>query len=263
MIRLLLQGLAMTTVVAGAVVVAVDYSSADEAVVTKHIDGDTLDVVIDGEDVRIRMLNIDAPETKHPERGVECLGPEAAAFLAEAIPVGSKVTLKYDVERADRYGRTLAAVYSGETFVNAEVARAGLGRAVVFGGNDRYLGPVESAQKEAAAGGRGLYSPEVTCTVPAQAAAVTTAAGAVQALPVPPASASSADLVAASVQVAGAVSAVTVLAESLLGDRSGVAWAILSTRQQARLRSDVTVAIGRAQAVDQSLAAAGPQIAWG
>ena len=256
MIRSLLQGLATTTVVAGAVVVAVGYSSADEAVVIKHVDGDTFDVVMDGEDVRIRMLNIDTPETKHPERGVECMGPEAAAFLTEVIPLGSTVTLKYDVERTDRFDRTLAAVYSGETFVNAEVARAGLGRAVVFGKNDRYLEPVENAQEEAAAAGRGLYSSDMTCTVPAQAAAVSTAAVAVQALPVPPASASSAELAAASVQVAGAVSSVALLAESVLGDRSGVAWAVLPARQQERLRSDVTAAVGRAQTVEQSLASA-------
>lgn len=143
-------------------------AGADRAVVTHLVDGDTFDVSIDGRTERIRMLNIDTPETKDRDEPVECLGPEASAFLASLIPVGTPVTLEYDDERLDRYGRTLAGVFSADgMLVNAEVARAGLATAVVFDGNDRFLAPVEAAHQEAVAEARGLYSPAVTCTRPA------------------------------------------------------------------------------------------------
>lgn len=43
------------------------------AVVAGLVDGDTIDVTIDGRAERIRLLNIDAPEVGEPD--VECLGP--------------------------------------------------------------------------------------------------------------------------------------------------------------------------------------------
>jgi endonuclease YncB( thermonuclease family) len=38
-----------------------------------------LDVDLDGRTERIRLLNVDTPETKDPNEAVQCLGPEAAA----------------------------------------------------------------------------------------------------------------------------------------------------------------------------------------
>lgn len=158
-------------------------ASTGEAVVTGLVDGDTLDVRIDGRVERIRLLNIDTPETVDPDRPVQCLGPEASAFLAARLPVGTPVRLEYDVERTDRYGRTLAAVRTTDGgLVNADIARAGLGTALVVGPNRRFFDPVYAAQQEAAAGRRGRFSPGLACGVLRPAVAVTTA-------PAPPATA--------------------------------------------------------------------------
>ena len=56
---------------------------------------------------------------------------------------------------------------------------------MIFGSNDRFYPPVEQARDEAMSAGRGLYSPDVACTVLAQVravAATTDAATAVDAL---------------------------------------------------------------------------------
>src|SRR4051812_6540848 len=74
-------------------------AAADTATVTHLVDGDTLDVDFNGRTERIRLLNIDTPETKDPNEAVQCLGPEAAKYLATLVPVGSTVTLEYDGER--------------------------------------------------------------------------------------------------------------------------------------------------------------------
>jgi micrococcal nuclease len=139
------------------------------------VDGDTLDVEVDGETERIRLLNIDTPETKDPARPVECLGPEASDFLARLIPVGSHVRLEFDKERKDQYDRTLAAVFAPDgRMVNAEVARAGLAQVVTYGENVRFRPSIEQAWREAAANKRGLHALDVPCTVSGQAQSATT-----------------------------------------------------------------------------------------
>lgn len=145
-------------------------SAVDEDVVTVHrvVDGDTLDVLRDGETVRVRLLNVDTPETKHPGRAVECLGPEATAFLTERLPAGTEVELQYDQERTDRYGRDLAGLFVDDSLVNAEIAAAGLGVPVYFTPNDLFLDEVQDARAEAREAGRGMYDPAQECTFAAR-----------------------------------------------------------------------------------------------
>lgn len=136
--------------------------------VVRVIDGDTLIALIDGEETTIRLLNIDTPETKDPDESVQCLGPEASAFLAERLPAGTPIELEYDEERLDRYDRTLAGVSESESLVDAEIAEAGLGAPVYFAPNDRFLREVEEASERAQENGVGLFSEEIECTLPGQ-----------------------------------------------------------------------------------------------
>ena len=141
----------------------------ERAVVQRVIDGDTVDVQRAGEVVRVRLLNIDTPETKDPNEVVECLGPEATALLEELLPPGTLVGLEYDQERTDSYGRTLAGVFREDgTLVNAEIARQGLGTPLYIAPNDRFLPPVEEAFAEAEQQQTGLLDPAHGCTLPAQ-----------------------------------------------------------------------------------------------
>lgn len=155
-----------TAVVVGTAMASGLAPAADtQIVVDRVIDGDTVDVVRDSDTVRIRLLNIDTPETKDPDEPVECLGPEATEFLQTMLPAGTPVTLEYDIERTDRYGRDLAGVFLEDgTFVNAEIARAGLGEAVVFEPNDKFYPRVSAAEDEARGAGRGLFGTDVACT---------------------------------------------------------------------------------------------------
>ncbi|GGC97302.1 hypothetical protein GCM10011512_25400 [Tersicoccus solisilvae] len=156
-------------------------AEGDTATVVRVIDGDTFDANLHGEVTRIRLLNVDTPETKHPNKAVQCQGPEATRALTALLPVGSTVSLDYDVERLDKYKRTLAGV-TGPTgvFVNTELARLGLGVAVAFQPNVKWYDAVKKAQSEASAGKRGLFDPAMACTVPAAQQALSqtiTAAG--------------------------------------------------------------------------------------
>ncbi|MCG7308850.1 thermonuclease family protein [Brachybacterium sp. ACRRE] len=143
--------------------------------VVRVIDGDTLVARIDGDDVRVRLLNVDTPETKDPDEPVQCMGPEASAFLEKRLPAGTEIELEYDQERTDRYDRTLAAVFESGSLVNAEIAAEGLGLPVLFEPNDRFLGEVTRASEAAEREQKGLFAPSVECTLPAKAQQVTEA----------------------------------------------------------------------------------------
>ena len=77
-----------------------------EATVDYVVDGDTLNVRVDGTSQRIRILGIDAPETK------ACGGTHATEQLQAMLPKGSTVTIEFDPtsDQTDNYNRFLAYV---------------------------------------------------------------------------------------------------------------------------------------------------------
>lgn len=137
------------------------------ATVVRVVDGDTFEGVIAGEQKTVRLLNVDTPETKHPQEPVQCIGPEATEMLKDLLEPGDRVKLEYDIERTDRYGRTLAGVFKDDSLVNADLARAGLGVAVLYEPNRKFYDEVWQAQQEAEAAGDGLFDPQIDCTLPA------------------------------------------------------------------------------------------------
>ena len=62
------------------------------------------------------------PETVAPGQPVECYGPAASAFTERELE-GYRVRLEFDVERIDRYGRTLAYVWRGDELFNETLVR--------------------------------------------------------------------------------------------------------------------------------------------
>lgn len=131
--------------------------AADEAVVRRVVDGDTLVV---GDDTRVRLIGIDTPESVDPRQPVECFGREAAARTAALVPPGTRVTLERDVERRDRFGRELAYVYraSDGLFVNAELVRTGFAVPFTVPPNVARRDLFQRLGREAREAGRGLWA---------------------------------------------------------------------------------------------------------
>ena len=106
----------------------------EEAVVIRVIDGDTIELD-DGR--RVRYIGIDTPETVHPEKDVECYGPEATVRNRELVE-GKTVEMQAGVEESDRYGRLLRYVHVDGRFVNALLVAEGYARASSFGDEKRF-----------------------------------------------------------------------------------------------------------------------------
>lgn len=155
--------LAVVAVLALAACAPAEESEGEMAVVTQVVDGDTIRVDLVGEEVPVRLLNLDTPEKDGPYTEAECLGEEATAFLSELLPPGTEVRLEFDLEPTDRFGRRLAGVYLDDVLVNAEVARAGLGVPVLVRPNERFHDAVVAAHDEAREAARGLHDPANGC----------------------------------------------------------------------------------------------------
>jgi micrococcal nuclease len=104
----------------------------------------------------VRLLGIDTPETVDPDRPVGCFGPEASAYTKHLL-TGRSVTLVYDRELHDRYGRLLAYIYLGGKFVNAALVELGYARTMSIPPNTAHAGELASLERRAALDGRGLW----------------------------------------------------------------------------------------------------------
>ncbi|MBU1017775.1 lamin tail domain-containing protein [Patescibacteria group bacterium] len=96
--------------------------------VLKIIDGDTLEVEIDNESFKIRLIGVDTPETVHPFLEEEEFGKEASDYLKNLL-ANQTVVLEFDETTMDTYNRLLAYVYLRGIFINAEIIKNGFGEA--------------------------------------------------------------------------------------------------------------------------------------
>jgi micrococcal nuclease len=142
---------------------------AEPAVVDRVVDGDTIRILdpasggVDGS-VRVRLLQVDAPELDHPQRGRECGAGTATAMVEDLLPPGSTVWLAADREDRDRFDRLLRYAWSeAGVDVQAALVDAGFAEVLVVAPNDRFvstLRPLEAAAQERAAGVWGEGCPD-------------------------------------------------------------------------------------------------------
>lgn len=139
----------------------------DDAVVSRVVDGDTIEVV---GGTRIRFIGIDTPETSGR---AGCFGAEATGHTSQLLPSGTKVRLVYDVERTDRYGRTLAYLYrtSDGLFVNLTLAQEGFAQQLTVPPNVAHAEEFRQAVAQARAADRGLWRACQTAAAPSTPAA--------------------------------------------------------------------------------------------
>jgi micrococcal nuclease len=134
------------------------------ATVLRVVDGDTVDVQIDGREERVRLIGIDTPETKKPDSPVECFGPEATAFTESLLPEGTAVRIERDVGGRDDFGRLLGYVYlvddagSPTTFVNDEIVASGHATPLSIAPNTTFASTFADSARAAEAADLGLWA---------------------------------------------------------------------------------------------------------
>ena len=135
--------------------------------VSRVIDGDTIELS-GGE--RVRLIGIDTPESwynkksaRDAERSQKDLNAilkmgKAASDFTRSLAKGKRVRLEFDVDRRDRYGRTLAYAYLEDgTFLNAKIVQEGYAQVMTIPPNVKYAEYFLKLQGEARLKNKGLW----------------------------------------------------------------------------------------------------------
>ncbi len=118
--------------------------------VTRVIDGDTIDVMLNGVNTRIRYLQMNTPERDEP-----CYR-ESTQANADLV-LGKTARLVADQEKVDRYDRLLRFIYVDDVNVNRALVEGGFAEVVLYPPNDAHYDEFVRLEQEAAAAGRGCH----------------------------------------------------------------------------------------------------------
>ncbi len=136
--------------------------------VIRVVDGDTIKILIDGQEETVRLIGVDTPETKHPSKDVECFGEEASAYVSSILR-GKNVLVELDETQGirDKYERILGYVYVDniglEGLVNYNIISNGYGYEYTYSRDYKYKDEFELAMKNAKSYSIGLWD-ENTCS---------------------------------------------------------------------------------------------------
>lgn len=132
--------------------------------VEKVVDGDTLDVLVNGASVRIRLIGVDTPETVDSRKTVQCFGKEASE-KASSLLSSKSIRLEYDASQGerDKYNRLLAYVFLEDgTNVNQHMIAEGYAHEHTYNVPYKYQDSFKRAEESARTSNKGLWSP-TTC----------------------------------------------------------------------------------------------------
>jgi len=118
--------------------------------VTRVVDGDTIDVLLNGVNTRVRYLQMNTPERNEP------CSRDATQANAELV-AGKTVRLVPDKELVDPYDRLLRYIYVGDVLVNRVLVEGGWAEVVLYPPNDAHYDEFVQLEAEAAAAGRGCH----------------------------------------------------------------------------------------------------------
>ena len=127
--------------------------------VSRVVDGDTIEVIINEKKEKIRMIGIDTPETKHPKKGKECYGEEAYQ-KTKSLLEGKKIFLEEDASQGDQdyYKRLLRYVVleDGSNF-NLKMIQEGFAKEYTYKKSYLYQSDFKQAEQEAQKSKKGLW----------------------------------------------------------------------------------------------------------
>ena len=117
-------------------------------------DGDTV-MLEDGR--KIRFLGINTPEVQHRDKAADAGGDEAKRWLIDKLK-NTKVRLEVGVEKTDKYGRTLAHLFTeNKEHINLQLVTAGLAAVSIYPPELLYVNELVKAQNQAEQAKLGIW----------------------------------------------------------------------------------------------------------
>ena len=134
-------------IIAALALCLVNNASAEQGRVVGVHDGDSITVLASGnEQIKVRLEGIDAPELKQPFS-------QSAKEALSSLVFGKEVS--FERVKKDRYGRTIAIIFVGQTNVNLELVKQGFAWRYDAYSKDAVL---LDAQNSAKVARRGLWA---------------------------------------------------------------------------------------------------------
>jgi micrococcal nuclease len=131
--------------------------------VVRVVDGDTIVIDYEGENEKVRLIGIDAPESTTK---TECFGAEASAELREALK-DKVVRIAFDETQSqrDKYGRLLLYVWEAEDeiFINEKMVADGFAFEYTYDVPYVFQEEFKSAQGKAREAEKGLWGEVCAC----------------------------------------------------------------------------------------------------
>lgn len=140
-----------------------------QAQVVRVVDGDTIQVDLDGERQRVRLIGINCPESvAEEEHRNTAEGVDASEFTKAIVSEGDTVWLQSDQNDTDQYDRLLRYVWielpsdpfdEGEIeskMLNAILVSEGYAEARVYDNDDLYADELEDLERDAVRNDRGV-----------------------------------------------------------------------------------------------------------
>lgn len=157
-LRLLTQALPLLTAVTGSAMAECTPPRLAETVTVRYVhDGDTL---ILHDERKLRLLGYNSPEVARRERPAEPLALQAREQLTQLIEgSGRQIQLQYDVERKDRYGRTLAHAFLRDgRSITEQMLQTGLATSLIIPPNLHHADCYSEAGNRAQKRKQGVWS---------------------------------------------------------------------------------------------------------
>lgn len=134
---------------------------------SKCVDGDTFKVIKDKEEITIRLLAVDTPESVSTKKEVEPYGKESSEFTCNLVKNAKVIELEYDdnSDKLDKYNRTLAWVFIDDVLLQDKLITNGYAKVAYLYGDYKYTTLLQEHEKVAQNNKLNIWSDSSNTTI--------------------------------------------------------------------------------------------------
>ena len=114
-------------------------TTSDEVTLSNCVDGNSARFMLGLTEIKVKFIGIEAEEKVTSNENDEFNESSVKDYVCEAFKGAKKIKIEYEPnsDREDKYGRTLAWVYSDDLLLQEDLVRQGYAKVVYI--NDDYL----------------------------------------------------------------------------------------------------------------------------